>query len=387
MDELGTLLADLADEAAARARAPGAAAARRRGRRRRLELAGGSALLVAALLAALVGLDRWAGQPRSTGAVTETEPPVAWRPFRPPPSPFRPAGPVVMVEEGRTNGDRWRLYAYEATRRGRDGRYVCLATHTPRGGGAGTCQPATSPVTVGATGLGAPARLVAGHVSRRADTVRLELAVPGTAPERLDLRPVPGSSSLPVDLYVAAVPRTRAIVRVIALDAAGRELGDQEGFPADDRLPPAGAATPLGEVRSDQGPLEVSVYGAEDGFTCLRVAGPSGGLEDGFLHCEPPPPADRPAVEADGICLGGRPDVGLLAGSAPRTAARIRVEPAEGRAVEAPAFDAGVRFGRAYWAVQAPDGAAGMQVLALDAAGAVVARATVRHTQPICGPP
>jgi hypothetical protein len=386
MDDLGTRLAELAHEAAARTRPPGPAAARRRGRRQRLERAAGMVLLVVALLAGLVGLDRWVGEPGPAGDVVgdPSRPPVTWLPFDRPATPFRRTGPVVLVEEGQTNGDSWRLYGYRATRHSRD--FVCLETHTPKGGGGGTCQPAGSPVTVGAEGLGAPDRLVSGFVTERASTVRLELAVPGAAPRPLDVRPIPGGPSLPLDVYVVAVPRTRDIVRVMALDAAGRVLGEQEGFPAQDRLPAVGPARRLGEAGTGGGRLAVAVYEAEEGFTCLRVTRTSDG-EEALLRCVPPPPAARPAVEADGSCLGGEPDIGLLAGSAPRTATRIRVESGSAAPVETPAFDAGERFGRAYWAVQIPDGATGIRVVAFDERGVEVARGTTRHTQPICGPP
>jgi hypothetical protein len=386
MDELGIRLAELAEEAAAGARPPGPAAARRRGRRRRLERGAGTLLLVVALLAGLVGLDRWVGPAPPTAGVAGggSAPPVTWLPFEPPATPFRRTGPVVLVGEGQTNGDHWRLYGYRATRHGRD--HVCLQTSTPKGGGGGTCQPAGSPVTVGTQGLGAPDRLVSGLVTERASTVRLELAVPGAAPRPLDVRPIPGGPSLPLDVYVVAVPRTRDIVRVLALDVGGRVLGTHEGFPAEDRLPPAGAVVPLGETGAGGGRFAVWVYEAEEGFTCLRVTRASDG-EEALLRCLPPPPADRPAVEADGSCLGGPPDVGLLAGTAPRSATRVRVESDSAAAVEAPAFDAGERFGRAYWAVQVPDGATRIRVVALDERGAEVARGTTRHTQPICGPP
>jgi hypothetical protein len=386
MAELGTQLAALAEEAGDRARPPGAAAARRRGRRRRRRLAGSAVLLVAAMMAGLVGLDRWAGQagPGTADGVGGTAPPVTWVPFRPSEPAFRRTGPVVPLEEGQTNGDRWRLYGYEATRRG--GRYVCLATHTPQGGGGGTCQPADKPLNVGVHGLGAPDRLVLGQVSKRATTVRLELAAPGSAPRSEVVIPIPGGPSLPVNVYAVAVSRVLDIVRVVALDAAGRMLADHEGFPAEDRLPPVGAATRLGETGSGRGRFTVSVYGAEAGFTCLRVTRSSDGAE-GLLHCEPPPPAVRPALEAEGACVGGSSDVGLLAGTAPRTATRVRVESANAASVEAPTLDAGERFDRAYWAVQVPDNATGLRVLALDGNGAEVARATPRHTQPICGPP
>jgi hypothetical protein len=61
----------------------------------------------------------------------------------------------------------------------------------------------------------------------------------------------------------------------------------------------------------------------------------------------PPPPAPRPALEADGICSGGS---AILYGSAPPTARQIWIEVTGAAPVAGPAFDAGAHFGRAYWA-------------------------------------
>jgi hypothetical protein len=93
-------------------------------------------------------------------------------------------------------------------------------THTPRAGGGGSCQPATTPVSVGATGIGAPRRLVSGQVSKGAAMVRLELAVPGAAPEPLDLRPLPGGPDLPVN----DTHRARGATHHQALRALGNRL-------------------------------------------------------------------------------------------------------------------------------------------------------------------
>ena len=60
MDRLGTELAKLAEEAAARAHAAGPAAARRRGARRRRHQAAAAALAIVGLVAGIVWLDPWA---------------------------------------------------------------------------------------------------------------------------------------------------------------------------------------------------------------------------------------------------------------------------------------------------------------------------------------
>jgi hypothetical protein len=52
----------------------------------------------------------------------------------------------------------------------------------------------------------------------------------------------------------------------------------------------------------------------------------------------PPPPAHRPALEAEGICSA--PEA-IVYGTAPRTVRRIRIEIAGAAPVEGPAFDAG----------------------------------------------
>lgn len=119
------------------------------------------------------------------------------------------------------------------------------------------------------------------------------------------VRPLSGGPHLPVNVWVATTGRTVEVRRVVLLDAAGRQIGSGRGSPAsDDLLPPAGPVTVLGHAPSATGPLRVAAYDAEAAYTCIQVI-PDQRPGDGFVKCAPPPPAPRPALEADGICSGG----------------------------------------------------------------------------------
>jgi hypothetical protein len=223
-------------------------------------------------------------------------------------------------------------------------------------------------------------QLLFGHVSKRAQLVRLELARAGVPLPPLVVRPLSGGPHLPVNVWVATTGRTVDIRRVVLLDAAGRQIGSGPGLPASSYLlPPAGPVSVLGHAPAATGPLRVAAYDAEAAFTCIQVI-PDQRPNDGFVKCAPPPPAHRPVLEADGICSGGS---AILYGTAPRTARRIRIEATGATPVDGPAFDAGEHFGRAYWAVTVPNHAKVTQVVALDDRGAVVARAIPR-SHPSC---
>lgn len=387
MDELGTRLAELAEEVANGARVRGAAAARRRGRRRRRAQAGGVALLAVALVAAVAGLDRWAGHGGALEPAGPGDPPRpprtaegGWRPFEPDGIAFRPTGPPVLVTEGETDGDRWRLYAYPAVERRTGTRSICLAEQQPGGGGGGTCQDEAAPVTVGASGIGDPRRLLTGQVTRRAAKVRLELAGFGRDVAPVEVEPLPGKG-LPVDFWAVALPKTVEVRWVVAVDAAGAELARHRGHPADYNLEPAGPVTELTQVPSPLGRLRLQVYQAEQGITCMRVipvADPGGGLQECM------PPTSRPPLEVFASCHSG---VGLLRGTAPRDADAIRVRSDRaGPAATIPA-DAGATFGRSYWVVAVPDGATGLRVEAVRDGRVVASTRADTYLQPLCGPP
>ena len=374
MDRLGTELAGLAEEAAAGARAAGAAAARRRGARRRRHQAAATVLLVAGLVAGTAWLDRWVGAPVPPAAPATSGPPaVTWVPFDPTGDPaLRPRGRPVLITQRAVAGRPYRLWAFQATLAGQRGLQVCLALQEPGGAGGSGCEPEAWAVGIGGTVVGDQVQLLYGHVDKRAGLVRLQLARAGAALPAMDVRPLPGGPRLPVNVWVAAVGRTVDVRQVVLLDAAGRRIGSGPGLPASPYLlPPAGPVSVLGHAPSTAGPLRVAAYDAEAAFTCIQVI-PDQRPNDGFVKCAPPPPASRPALEADEVCSG--PDA-IVYGTAPRTARRARVGLAGAAPVEGPAFDGGPHFGRAYWAVAVPRRARVTRVEVLDDRGGPVTAA------------
>jgi hypothetical protein len=384
MDRLGAELATLAEEAAAGAHAAGPAAAKRRGARRRRHQAAATVLLIIGLVGGIVWLDRWTLSPAppiapATSASPQT--PARWYPFDPKSDPnLHPRGKPVLITQRAFAGRPYRIWAFQATLAGRRGLQICVAVQEPGGGGGTGCEPAAWPAGIGGTMIGDQVQLLDGHVSKRAQLVRLELARAGVPLPPLVVRPLSGGPHLPVNIWVATIGRTVEVRRVVLLDAAGRQIGSGPGLPASsDLLPPAGPVSVLGHAPSAAGPLRVAAYDAEAAFTCIQVI-PDQRPNDGFVKCAPPPPAHRPALEADGICSGRD---AIAYGTAPRTARRVRIETTGVAPVDGPAFDAGTHFGRAYWVATVPNHAKVTQVLALDDRGAVVARAMPR-SQPSC---
>jgi hypothetical protein len=372
MDRLGTELAKLAEEAAARAHAAGPAAARRRGARRRRHQAAAAALAIVGLVAGIVWLDPWTLPPPPAAPATSAQPTKRqWPMFDPSGPGLRPRGEPVLVAQQTFAGRPFRLWAFQATLASKRGLQVCVALQEPSGGGGASCQPAGWPAGIGATMIGDQVQLLHGHVSKRAHRVRLHLARAGAPLPPMVVRPLPGGPHLPVNLWVATTGRTVDVATVKLLDAAGRPIGTGQSLAASsDLLPPAGPVTVLGHAPSATGSLRVVAYDAEAAFTCIQVI-PDRRPDGGFVKCAPPPPAHRRDLEADGICSGRD---AILYGTAPRTARRIRIEIFGAAPVEGPAFDAGAHFGRAYWAATVPNHANVTQVFALDERGGVVTR-------------
>jgi hypothetical protein len=383
MDKLGAELAGLAEEAAAGARAAGAAAARRRGARRRRHQAAATVLLIVGLVAGVVWLDRWTvpSVPPIAPATSAPQPAVRWPAFDPTGDPgLQPRGKPVLITQRTFAGRPYRLWAFQANLAGKRGLQICVASQAPGGAGSTSCEPAARPASIGGTIIGDQVQLLHGHLSKRAQLVRLELARAGVPLPPMVVQPLSGGPDLPVNIWVATTGRTVDVRSVVLLDGAGRQIGSGPGLAASsDLLPPAGPVSVLGHAPAAAGSLRVAAYDAEAAFTCIQVI-PDQRPNDGFVKCTPPPPAHRPALEADGICSG--PDA-IVYGTAPRTTRRTRIEMTGAAPVEGPAFDAGTHFGRAYWAATVPNHAKVTQVVALDDRGAVVARATPR-SRPSC---
>jgi hypothetical protein len=386
MDRLGAELAKLAEEAASGARGAGAAAARRRGARRRRHQAAAAVLLIVGVVAGLVWLEGWTVSPAPPITPATSAPPpttLRWDRFDPMGEPdLHPRGKPVLLAQRTFAGRPYRIWAFQATLASKRDLRICVALQEPGGAGSSACEPAAWPAGIGAAAIGDQVQLLFGHVSKRAQLVRLELARAGVPLPPLVVRPLSGGPHLPVNVWVATTGRTVDVQRVVLLDAAGHQIGSGPTLRVRalwDLLPPAGPVTVLGHAPSATGPLRVAAYDAEAAFTCIQVI-PDQRPNDGFVNCAPPPPARRPVLEADGICSGGS---AILYGTAPRTARQIRIEVPGVAPVQGPAFDAGAHFGRAYWAATVPNRAKVTQVVALDDRGAVVAQATPR-SRPSC---
>jgi hypothetical protein len=383
MDRLGTELGRLAEDAAAGARAAGAAAARRRGARRRRRQAAATVLAIVGLVAGLVGLERWtvAPAPPVAPATSPQRGPLRWVPFDPAGAPgVRPRGQPVLITQRAFAGRPYRVWAFQATLASKRGAQICVGLQRRGEGSSVGCNPAGWRAGIGATMVGDQVQLLHGHVNEKAHLVRLDLARAGVSLPPMTVRPLSGGPHLPVNVWVAMTGRTVDVVRVHLLDAGGRQIGTSRGLPASsDLLPPAGPVTVLGHAPSAVGPLRVAAYDAEAAFTCIQVV-PDRRPNDGFVGCAPPPPAHRPALEADGLCHGR---TAILYGTAPREARRIRIELAGAAPVVGPAFDGGAHYGRAYWVAAVPDRAKLTRVVALDDGGAFVARGRPRSS-PSC---
>ena len=342
-------------------------------------------LLVVGLVAGLGWVKGWTESTLpSTGPATSMprHTPLRWYPFEPnagDPN-LHPRGKPVLIVERTFAGRPYRIWAFQASLSSKPGLQVCVALQQPDGSGGAGCEPVDWPAGIGATMIGDRVQLLDGHVSKRASMVRLELARAGVPLPPMVVRPLSGGPDLPVNVWVATTGRTVDVQRVVLLDAAGHEIGSGPGFSASsDLLPPAGPVTVLGHAPSDTGQLRVAAYDAEASYTCIQVI-PDLRPNDGFVKCAPPPPAQRPALEADGICSGG---AAILYGTAPPAARRISIQVSGAAPVQAPAFDGGAHFGRAYWAATVPNHAKVTKVVALDTAGAVLAQAAPR-SRPSC---
>jgi hypothetical protein len=203
MDRLGVELAGLAEEAAAGAHAAGAAAARRRGARRRRRQAAATLLSIVGLVAGAVWLDRWTVSPAPPSAPATSAPrtPLRWEPFDPKDAPgLQPRGKPVLITQRTFAGRPYRLWAFQATLAQKRGSQICVALQNPGGGGSTGCDPAGWPAGIGASMIGDQVQLLHGHVSKRAQLVRLHLARAGVPLPPMVVRPLSGGPRLPVNI-------------------------------------------------------------------------------------------------------------------------------------------------------------------------------------------
>jgi hypothetical protein len=374
MDDLGTRLAEAADRAAQLARAPDPASVWRRVRARRRRRAGGVALALVVAAAVVVlgrggglGLptvdplgrqDRWRHLPWRGLQASEWKATVPGQ---------TPRDPVVAAAKGERAGEPWRLVVYRSTYRPGGGGppvadvcyildWFALDLGPPDWQAHGTCAPegqAASALAAGRFGTGGRDTVaVIGRAPAGARRVRLELR--GRAPvsaATVEAEGVPGR------FYVAFVPRSSYLERMVALDRDGRPVGEAPGQGDLARelvggFPPTGPVTVVGRT----GGVELVVWPVRDGF-CLSLeqkAG-GGGSTCGSARPEPGTAAGSGPLDPKVSCStsSGRPELRLAHGGVPRTARTVRVE-AAGARVEVPARDGGEQLGRAFFLARLP---------------------------------
>ena len=399
MDDLGTRLAEAADRAAQLARTPGPAAAWRRARARRRRRAGGAALaLMVAALVIVIGRGGGLGLPTVDPLSQDRWRQLPWRGLQARewtatvPN-EQPHDPVVAAAQGEQAGEPWRLVVYRSTYRPGGGRapvadvcyildWFALDLGPPAWQANGTCAPEAQTASVLAAGALGTARDTVAVIGRApADATRVRLELRGrTAVEAATV----AAGDVPGRFYVAFVPRTSHLERMVALDRDGRPVGEAPG-PGDltqNRLggdPPTGPVTMVGRVATrDSNGLELVVWAVRDGYCVSLAKEPGGGGSSECGGSRPEPgvaPGDR-ILEPKTHCSGpgvGRVDLRVAYGGVPRTARTVRVE-AGGERVEVPARDGGEQLGHAFFLAELPSTRppGSVRITALDADGTTI---------------
>jgi hypothetical protein len=237
-------LAEAADRAAQLARTPGPAAAWRRARARRRRRAGGAALaLMVAALVIVIGRGGGLGLPTVDPLSQDRWRQLPWRGMQARewtatvPN-EQPHDPVVAAAQGEQAGEPWRLVVYRSTYRPGGGRapvadvcyildWFALDRGPPAWQAQGTGAPEAQTASVLAAGALGTARDTVAVIGRApADATRVRLELRGrTAVEAATVAP----RDVPGRFYVAFVPRTSHLERMVALDRDGRPVGEAPG--------------------------------------------------------------------------------------------------------------------------------------------------------------
>jgi hypothetical protein len=364
--DLRTRLAEAAEQAAQRARAPGAAVALRRARARRRRAAGTVCALVVVTVAAGIAVGR-GGLEVPTVAPSTGHRDLPWRPliareWAATVPDEHPVDPVLAAAQGEQAGRPWRLTVYGSVHRpsrNARGEDVCYLLEWFHQVGRerqwrvhGTCAPEPQTTTaLAAAGPDPASTAVLGRAPPAALRVRLELR----GREPVETATVDTGGNLLGRFYLAFVPRDSSLERVAALDGEGREvahapgLGDLALAVTVSGYPPTGPVRVVARTSSRSGTLELVVWPTRYGY-CLGLHGTQGG---GSSSCAG---ADSTArlPGADVICgetrHRGEPPVRdlLASGGMPRATRTVRVE-AAGKRLEVPATDAGEELDRAFF--------------------------------------
>ena len=371
VDDLRTRLAEAAEQAAQRARAPGAAVTLRRAQARRRRTAGTVCALVVVTVAAGIAVGRGGLQlptvEPSTGHRDLPWRPLSAREWAATVPDEHPLDPVLAPAQGEQAGRPWRLTVYGSVHRpsrnarGEDVCYILEWFHQvetkplkrePAWRAHGTCAPEPQTTTaLAAAGPDPASTAVLGRAPPAALRVRLELR----GREPVETATVDTGGNLLGRFYLAFVPRGSSLERVVALDGEGREVGHAPGL-GDLALavtvsgyPPTGPVRAVARTSSRSGTLELVVWPTRYGY-CLGLHGAQGGGSSSCAMADSTARLTGVNVSCGRTRHRGEPPIRelLASGGMPRATRTVRVE-AAGRRLEVPATDAGEELDRAFF--------------------------------------
>jgi hypothetical protein len=392
VDDLGTRLAEAAEQAAQQARAPGAAVALQRAGARRRRAAGTLCALVVVAAAGIAVARGGLGTP-TVQPSTELNRQLPWRPlvaqeWGATVPDERPLDPVLAAAQGEQAGRPWRLTVYPSIHQpaGQPAEDdVCYILEwfdqiqrAPHWQIHGTCTPKQQTISaLAAAGPDPGSTAVIGRAPPTAVRVRLELR--GHQP--VETATANTGHPLLGRFYVAFVPPSAYLERLVALDQDGRQVGQAAGLGDLARARRSAGDPPTGPVRvvarvtsSRSGRLEAVIWPTRYGY-CLDVQSVRGG---GSSSCSWPGATANvlaPQVQcSESQRLGERPvKQTLVVGGVPRATRTVRLQ-VGGKRLEVPARDAGEGLGRAFFIAELPlaKWPSSVRVSALDAGGATL---------------
>jgi hypothetical protein len=342
-----------------------------------------------ALVVAVAGVGMTVGRGGLDLPAADRRPAPPWRPlvaaeWRATVPNERPLDPVLVAAEDDEPGGPWRLTVYRSQHRPA-GVDICYILEWIASAGRerlwqahGTCAPEEQASTVLAAGGPAGQEGLTGVIGRApATAARVRLELRGRS--AVETATVDSRPRLPGRFYVAFVPRTADLERMVALDGHGREVGQAPGQGDLARevmgLPPTGRVVVVArDASSAEGALEATAWPTRYGF-CVALGSERGG---GSSTCDWPG-SDERAIDPQVACSTsggqGMPTVtmGSVVGGVPRATRTVRVQLARTR-FDAPAQDAGESFGRAFFLTDLPQSKRPTTVrfVAVDAGGATL---------------
>jgi hypothetical protein len=279
---------------------------------------------------------------------------------------FRPVGPAVLIR-GVRDGFRWRFMVVLGVDQHGQRRGLCyFGADRPHGGlGGGACGWSRNPTELllpGSVGTGLPG-IAEYHGAAPKAAARVRLQLWGRrAPVVVDT--IDPGPAFPFRVYLGFAPPDQ-VVRVVALDAAGRELGRSRDLPALVDQTPTDAPVLVATQTGATGTRKLYAYHAHQA-SCVRVVDVDG---HEAAHACQPPGASKDAIDQAAI---GRPPTVIAYGGLPRAARTVRFTAVDGPPIQVRAFDGGDRFGRAYYLAAIPCGRRGGKLIVLDARGNVL---------------